>query len=318
MSRATGPEDAKDVLTRAVDALGEAAVPTGPSQETLARTLAALKAAESRPPAGLPLWRRSISWTARIAAGILLAALLFYAAESRLLRPTLAFGEMARTLHDARTLTYLMTMQLPDVPKPVSVRLLFMEPGLIRFEGAEGQVIVCDTKADITLVLQPKTKTAVVTKGTEGDPLAGSVTGILARLRRLVEKGGVPVGRKRIGSVDAQGFRVVERDRESIVWGDPKTKQVLLVEISVPLGSREARVTLSDFEIDPVLDETLFRLEPPAGYTVRELVKENLSPEEAIARHGPLCGSLLAGKRLLRCHPWGGSGYDPVPDPLRR
>ena len=37
---------------------------------------------------------------------------------------------------------------------------------------------------------------------------------------------------------------------------------------------------------------------------------------EAIERHGPWCGSLLAMRRLLRCHPWGGSGYDPVPGAL--
>lgn len=36
--------------------------------------------------------------------------------------------------------------------------------------------------------------------------------------------------------------------------------------------------------------------------------------EEAIARHGAWRGSLLAARRLCRCHPWGGSGYDPVPD----
>ncbi len=34
---------------------------------------------------------------------------------------------------------------------------------------------------------------------------------------------------------------------------------------------------------------------------------------EAIARHGAGRGSWLALRRLLRCHPWGGSGIDPVP-----
>lgn len=34
---------------------------------------------------------------------------------------------------------------------------------------------------------------------------------------------------------------------------------------------------------------------------------------EAISKYGPLRGGWLALKRLLRCHPFGGSGYDPVP-----
>ncbi|MCD8266669.1 MAG: membrane protein insertion efficiency factor YidD [Prevotellaceae bacterium] len=34
---------------------------------------------------------------------------------------------------------------------------------------------------------------------------------------------------------------------------------------------------------------------------------------EALRKHGPLKGLALALWRVLRCNPWGGSGYDPVP-----
>ena len=35
---------------------------------------------------------------------------------------------------------------------------------------------------------------------------------------------------------------------------------------------------------------------------------------EALREHGAFRGTWLAARRIGRCHPWGGSGYDPVPD----
>ena len=35
---------------------------------------------------------------------------------------------------------------------------------------------------------------------------------------------------------------------------------------------------------------------------------------EALRKHGAIKGSILAIYRILRCNPWGGSGYDPVPE----
>ncbi|MFD1626663.1 membrane protein insertion efficiency factor YidD [Azospirillum griseum] len=39
---------------------------------------------------------------------------------------------------------------------------------------------------------------------------------------------------------------------------------------------------------------------------------------EALERHGAIRGSWLTLRRLGRCHPWGGSGYDPVPGTASR
>ena len=35
---------------------------------------------------------------------------------------------------------------------------------------------------------------------------------------------------------------------------------------------------------------------------------------QALAKHGAVKGTWLAIRRIRRCHPWGGSGYNPVPE----
>lgn len=39
---------------------------------------------------------------------------------------------------------------------------------------------------------------------------------------------------------------------------------------------------------------------------------------EALKKHGPIKGSYLSAKRILSCNPWGGFGYDPVPESKKR
>ena len=38
---------------------------------------------------------------------------------------------------------------------------------------------------------------------------------------------------------------------------------------------------------------------------------------DALRQHGALQGCHLTLRRLARCHPWGGAGYDPVPEAVR-
>ena len=54
-------------------------------------------------------------------------------------------------------------------------------------------------------------------------------------------------------------------------------------------------------------------LRPLLGANCRYLPSCSDYAREALQTHGALAGATLAAKRICRCHPWGGFGFDPVP-----
>lgn len=57
-----------------------------------------------------------------------------------------------------------------------------------------------------------------------------------------------------------------------------------------------------------------YTLSPLVGWQCRHLPTCSEYATEAIDRNGAWKGGWLILARLLRCHPWGSSGFDPVPD----
>lgn len=54
-------------------------------------------------------------------------------------------------------------------------------------------------------------------------------------------------------------------------------------------------------------------LRPVLGANCRYYPSCSDYAREALCSHGAVKGSLLAGRRILSCHPWSAGGYDPVP-----
>ncbi len=64
-----------------------------------------------------------------------------------------------------------------------------------------------------------------------------------------------------------------------------------------------ALIQVYKYSVSPLLGENKCRYQPSCStYSI-----------ESLQKYGLLKGAYLAAKRILSCHPWGGSGYDPVP-----
>jgi outer membrane lipoprotein-sorting protein len=285
----------EDRLARALAALKRTPIPEGPSGDLLARSLAAVQAADSR-PINVYSWKNRMFTCFKMAAAVLAAAGAWFLVPGPLLvGAPITFEEVASRLGKAHTLAYTMTTRIGDDASPQSVRLLFKEPGRLRCEAvpAGGVVVVSDTVAARKLILDPAAKLALVLEGNlpgevrPGQPDLAAVE--VEGLRQLGRKKGEPVGEKTLGGGKVIGFRVAEGSGlEQVVWADATTRLPVQVDITGPFGDKTLHSTIRDIQLDPDLDDALFRLEPPKGYTLQKQAlapvgdKDDGSPEAAI------------------------------------
>ncbi len=271
-----------DSLDRAAAALRRTSVPEGPAEETIARTLAALRSAET---ATVPFYRRKpMRYIWKIAvAGLLAVGVAVYLTGILSPRPPLAFAEVAAKLRDTRTLTYKVTIKIPKSNKTITTKVFFKEPGRMRSEG-EGQVSIADQKQNKILLLVSKTKTAMLIEYKKGKNAeeGGNIFATIERLRKLAGKTSESVGKKQIGDIEVEGFRTEEEGVKLTVWADPKSRLPILIEMPIRAEDGEMFMTIGDFQFDPKLDDDLFPLEPPEGYQLRKMVVEEGKPEDRV------------------------------------
>jgi len=206
----------------------------------------------------------------------------------------IAFAQVMERISSARTATFTMTTELPSHPS-VTYKVLHMAPARSRMENPDGTVMICDGASRKILALIPALKKAVRTDAVgaaqvkpEEDPFD--------RLLQLRGADSQDLGQQEIDGRLATGFRPKADVGEWVVWVDPATE--IPIRIEATYGTTPGmRLVMRDFAFNVDLDESLFSLEPPAGYTLDvQQVDVTKTPEERLVESLRICADSLGGE----------------------
>jgi outer membrane lipoprotein-sorting protein len=179
----------------------------------------------------------------------------------------LAWADVVEPILTARTMVF--NVEGENVP---TTRLMNM--GTQRFRGevlsSDGktvQVIIFDYDASRMLTLIPNEKKAIVI---DLKDLPEEPENVLEEMRNAVTEiqndpdvSVEPLGEKEVDGRIAKGFRATGPDGEWTIWADPQT--ALPIRMEQQWGQMEFVYT--DFQFDVELDESLFSMEIPEGYS---------------------------------------------------
>lgn len=185
-----------------------------------------------------------------------------------------AYARMVSQLQKAQTLSFsaITPTGLESMPT-VRMDLAYRDTGHVRIATADGYVTVLETTADGAkgISLMPPTKSYVVFELTNvPDDPAKDPWVMIERLKALPAQADRTLGRREIDGRTVDGFEVSEEDETATVWIDPKTAQLVRVEMKFA-KSPGMNLILSDFQLDAPLEDSFFSLKPPEGYTALEL-----------------------------------------------
>ena len=178
------------------------------------------------------------------------------------------YADVVQQLQKARTLMYKVTSSIPVEGVPaMEIEVAFKEPGFMRMTMPGGYVTVMDwtTGKSISLI-PPRNQFIEMELDNMPDDAAQREFDAIERLRTLPERADEQLGERIMDGRTVQGFRVNEGGTINTVWIDPKTRELLLVEMESK-NAPDMCVTMSDFQFNVEMGDELFSLTPPDGYS---------------------------------------------------
>jgi outer membrane lipoprotein-sorting protein len=183
----------------------------------------------------------------------------------------IAWADVVRPILTARTVVCnVITGEGENVP---IIRAMNMGTQRVRSEvlSADGKtvqvIVIVDYDTSQMLTLNPKQKAAVLIdlKDLPEKPenILETMRNIITELQNDPNVSIEPLGEKEIDGRIAKGFRAIGPDVELTVWADPQTA----LPIRMEQKWRQMQFVCTDFQFDIEMDESLFRMEIPEGYS---------------------------------------------------
>ncbi len=213
---------------------------------------------------------RRIGWAAALGIVVVVVALLI-GLNPWARGPGQAFAAVVEQFRSARTMTCTVITQGEGLPT-VRAEVAYKEPGHMRqttiFPFGRN-ISVFDTTQMRTLVLIPATRQFMEMDYSELLPdLPANRTAIsdIEKLRTLPDRANELLGEREMDGRKVLGFLVTEGGTRVTAWVDAETWDVVRVESEWALAPG-MRVVMTDFQFNVDLDDSLFSLTPPEGYT---------------------------------------------------
>ncbi len=222
---------------------------------------------------------------------------------------SVAFGEVLRHIQNSSYTFDLTTVAEGEVSP--TIKGMVLRPGKLRFDTPQviggGISTIADISTKKSLILFHGQKTAMTEiPGAISVPEEAGPFGLFMRpvanlwnLRDGTEKS---LGEKEIDGQPAVGFQVQQEGKdypcEIVVWAHAETGRPIRVEITIynpEDSSKSITMVMSRFDIDAELDEELFSLEPPEGYTMayQKSLEETITDTESTPEAEKIERSLL-------------------------
>jgi outer membrane lipoprotein-sorting protein len=192
---------------------------------------------------------------------------------------SIAWAEVVRNIQNARTLVFQTAFVSEDGRRQV-LTSMFRQPDHGRVQLADGRTWIMDLDEGRTLVLDSNGMQALLSTT---PPQTFDVYDTFRNFRSLPEFSVRRLGRRRVDGVAADGFELTKAgDHQPItVWADRETSLPLRIEQTVQTSDGHfIEITISEIVFDAELDQSLFSLEVPAGYTPVDTLAQSPSKLE--------------------------------------